>query len=342
MKRLFLLIFILFSVGCNRFYVADHAYKDPAKGISIPHPVEYERAGVKKITICYSFMNPAYFVEMIGMGGVWPVMAETDDGNDFFGLQYLWTLDGWGRWVLRTEFATGLNELKNAKILSFNRDAGFVYDLTGAAVGIEDKTDNKCVVYDPKEFEKDKQYKREFFQKYGKTLRQVDEFMKKSNGIESSESNYFFVKEVTVGSTGWEEYKQDVVKAMPAEPYVMPDGSIHLGYLPVEAFRYLAVQNNGLTTGEKYIGMVNTPLLALPFTGVGFLVLTGTELARAAVVTGIDKNFSGYYARANGLRHELAPTFQAICAAYQALIAERNNQIIFLQREIENLKGGKR
>lgn len=341
MKRMVISLLALLLIGCasGKNYVPDFAFKNPARGISIPHPVEYEREGVKKITIFYSIMDPGLHTEMIGMGGVWPVTAGVDK-RKYDGYVYVIGVNYWGDYLLRTETAASLEELKDARFLSFNRDAGFAYIPMGIEVGITDEKDQSCIAYDPEKMDKNLEYRSEFFKKYGKTVAEIEKFMKQYYGVESeSDSNLLFFKDVAVGSPEWQNYKEEVEKIMPVN-YKMDDGSIRCGYLPVDIFRAIAVENNGLTSGQRFLKLARVPLIALPFTGAGFAITAAAGLASDAIVAGIKEDWTGFYARAKTMRYQLAPQFRQICAIYKQMLAERDERIKKLQNELNMQKGG--
>ena len=105
MKGLIILLMLAMIAGCasSNGHLPDHALKDPADGISIPNPVEYERQGRKVMTMFKIVMDPGLWTEVIAGGGVWPIVgaAHEDDNEKLYrGYCYLDSPNYWGDFLL--------------------------------------------------------------------------------------------------------------------------------------------------------------------------------------------------------------------------------------------------
>jgi hypothetical protein len=302
-----LIVSLLFLVGCassQKHYLGDHAIKDPAKGVSVVHPVEIEKAGVEKITHFAGIMNPGLWVETAGGGGVWPFLAYMPDGEILDGYGYLAGINYWGDFLLHFSIPEPKKKLKNAKLLYFNQDAGFAYNLTGMEVE-----------YNPKRFDSSEKYREKIFEK-------GTSFSKISNA-----------QEIVVGSKEWENYKKQVTSIM-THDYKMGDGEIRCGYIPLEDFRKEATKIPGFNSGERFLERAKIPII--PFGGVGVLAATGASIAGDAIAAGIDSDWKGSYARAETLRYKMMPLFKRVSFLYRKLLEERDRKIRNLKQKLNS------
>jgi len=317
-------------VGCatSREYVPRHATIDPGKGISVPHPVELEKQGIKQIVTFQGLLDPGLWVEVVSAGGVWPFLAQTVSGEILEGYAYLAGLNYWGDWQLEFTSKHSFEELKEAKILYFNRDAGFCYQLNG-----------NQVKYDPKKFDDDEEYRTKLFSDSGWTLEELNPFWLgylKEKGLGSFEG-FNSVVEVKVGSPEWNDYKSKVSQIMPFN-YKMADGEIRSGYLPLESFRQAAVEIPGFNGVDRYLKRAKVPIFFFPFAGVGLLVTAGAMVAGDAVAATANDSWTGSYARAQAIRYQLAPLFRQICLIYRELLEKRDQRIEGLIRRLIELE----
>ena len=311
------------SCAHNGQYLPKHAFENPSECISIVHPVELEKAGIEKITTFVSIMDPGLWVEVLANGGVWPTLALLPN-KIIEGYSYLANINYWGDFLFQSEFYCGKEELDQAKILHFNRDGGWIYQLSGDEVN-----------YDPEKFDNNKGYRQEIFGKYGLTLSELNLFWieyLKLRGVNSS-SNLSCVQSISVGSPAWQEYKEKLAAKM-RHNYKMNGGKIRCGYLPIEEFRRIAIENNGFTGSERFIKHAKLPLFAIPFTGIGFVAMAGINVANSAVTAGIDTDWTGSYARAKIVRHQMAPLFRQICQIYKELLKARDEEIKRLKTDL--------
>ncbi|MFH1671286.1 MAG: hypothetical protein ABH889_00710 [Candidatus Portnoybacteria bacterium] len=333
MKRLKLIVLLssmVWLVNCasTKEFIPKHAIINPAKGISIPHPVELEKAGIKVITTFQGIMDSGLWVEVINAGGVWPFLAKTPFGEILDGYVYLAGVNYWGDWQLQFISMYNLEELKEAKILLFNRDAGFCYQLNG-----------KQVEYDPKKFDSDEKYQKKIFQDYGWTLKKLDLFWLdylKEKGLNPPD-DLSSLAEIKIGSDEWNRFKGKIVSLMKYD-YKMSNGEIRCGYLPLESFRQVAVEIPGFNGIDRYLKRAKVPLFALPLAGAGLLVTAGASVLGDAVAAGADSSWSGSYARAQVIRYQMVPLFRQMTLIYKELLIKRDQRIMWLEKNINDLE----
>ena len=321
-KGLLILFSVLCLMGCvgTAKYVPKQAITNPGEGISILHPVELEKTGVENIVIFSGLLDPGLWVEVVNAGGVWPFLAESPNGI-LSGYCYLVGLTYWGDWQIQFVFIGEKKELRDAKIVYFNRDMGYAYQLNG-----------RQIPYNPKEFDQKEDYRKDFFKEFGMTLSELDSFWKEyfiSVGLNPPE-DLTSATEISIPSKEWDDYKKKVAEVMPHN-YKMADGKIRCGYLPLKSFKKEAVIFPGFNGAERYLDKAKLPLVALPFTGVGLLATVGANVLGDAVVAGVDDDWKGSYARAKTLRQEMAPLFRQITILYKELLRRRD-------KEIQNLR----
>lgn len=326
LKYLFLICFVCLSlVSCasSNGHLPSHAFKNPAEGISIPHPVEYERQNRKTMTMFAIIMDPGLWTEVVAGGGVWPIVGgvyEGDNENLYRGYCYLARPNYWGDFLLNCVFNHDQSNLANARFLMFNRDAGWAYSLSGELQN----------PYDPQKFDKSRKYRKEIFEEYGWSLSELDNSWKRYyQSHEEDFENHLSVVEVS-SSEDWDMAVSLLGQDMP-NSLKMPDGEIRMTYLPLDNFRYEAVKNPGFTGGQRFLKNAKLPLIALPFAGAAMPLILGADVVSTALVAGIDDDWAGYYGRAKTIRYDLAPVFRNLCGIYKMMLADRN-------REIERLK----
>ncbi|MCX6765836.1 MAG: hypothetical protein NT136_02665 [Candidatus Moranbacteria bacterium] len=327
MKRLRMIILFVFVVailfGCatgRDKYIPDHAMKNPADGVSIPHPVEAEKAGTKKITTFTFFMNPDLWVEVVGGGGVWPILG-SDGEKEFRSYSWMSGISHWGDFLLQASFQKTIQEIAYVKFISYNRDAGWAYKLNGEKIP-EDK-------YDPKSFDNDPEYRKKVFSEFGTNFEELDACWKtyfRSHGLNLPEG-ISSVKEIELGTKEWETYKQKVASMMKSNPK-MGNGEIRSSFLPLEEFKKVAVENPGFNGGSRFVKQgLNIPLLAVPFASTSIIIAAAASLAGDVARAGINDDYSSYYARSTVLRIGLKDNFHTIVNVYKELLRERDRII---------------
>lgn len=341
MMMLLMFLVSVFAVGCasTNGHLSKYALTNPAEGISVPHPVEIEKAGIKAFTTFTAIMSPDLWTELVAGNGVFPIMGYLEKAKDLFkGYSYVADINWWGDFLLRCVFAHSKAELEDAKFVVLNKDAGWAYMLDGpeAYQAPTEGTDEKPFRYDSEKFEKDEEYQKKFFEKFGRTFKELDEFFKsyfKEKGLEVVEG-LTSVNEIIVGSDEWEAYKEKLATRLPFN-YKLANGQIRSGHLPLEAFKDIAVEDPGFTSGARFAKDAKIPLIALPFTGIAWPVMAGASLANSALVAGVDDSWSGYFGRAKVIRHDLAPSFRQITAIYKELLKKRDERNKELEAELQ-------
>ncbi len=325
-KVLLVLMMFVGLIGCagSSNYLPEHALTNPVDAVSIPHPIEIEKTGIKTVTTFVAVMDPALWTEIAVIGGIWPVLAQTLEGKILKGYAYLSEVNYWGDFLLRFVFCFSKEDLGQVKILYFNRDGGWAYQLSG-----------KEIRYDPKKFDDDKEYQNKIFSQFGMTLSQMDSFWIEYLGKKEIEvpDDLSSIQEMVIGSPEWKNYKKKLASVMKYN-YKMANGKIRTGYLPLDAFRQEAVRIPGFNGAERFLERAKLPLIALPFTGIGLVTIAAINIVGDAVVAGVDDDWSGYYARAKIVRYQMAPLFRQICLVYKKLLEGRDERIKTLEREV--------
>jgi len=328
MKALKFLVVLamVMAAGCasSQGHLPKHALTDPADMVSIPHPVEIEKTGIKFITTFQCVMDLGLWVEVVNAGGVWPFLAMTPDGKILNGYNYMSGINYWGDFMLQFISHYSREELNGSKILYFNRDAGFAYHLNG-----------KQVPYNPKKFENDNEYRKKFFNEFGTTLSELNSFWIEyfeNKGLDPP-SDLSSVLEIRIGSPEWEGFKKKTAKVMKYN-YKMADGQIRAGFLPLEQFRLMATEIPGFNGSQRFIKRAKVPLFALPFTGAGMLIMAGANIVGDAVAAGVNDDWTSSYARAKTIRYKMAPLFRQICRIYKELLEKRDRKIKDLEFEL--------
>ncbi len=335
MKEKLAMIFVLLLIGCasnpNKYIpkeISGHTRLDPADGISILHPVELEKAGIKKFVTFQGLLEPGLWVEVINAGGVWSFLVQTTYGEILSGDAFLTSVTYWGDWQIQFVFMGPYKDIQGGKILYFNRDAGFAYTPLG-----------KQIEYDPKEFDKNHDYRKSLFDNHGQMISQIDQFWHdylKDKGLEPP-TDLSSMLEISIPSDDWLDYKDKVSRIMPHN-YKMGNGEIRCGVLPLEMFKKAAVEIPGFNGVDRYLKRAKVPLIALPLSGIGLLASAGVSLASDAIVAGVDDSWTGSFARAEVLRYRIAPLFRQMVLIYKKLLKNRDERILKQQELINELK----
>lgn len=316
-----LMISVFLTVGCvsSTKYIPDQAFKQPIRGISIPHPETIEEAGVKNITTFLIPMDAGLFVEVVEMGGVWPLIAKLSDGREINSDIFLLGLSWKGDFLLQASLPVSEEDLSNAKILFFNRDAGFAYSIDGQLVPEG---------YNPKKFQKNKKFREDFFNQHGKSLVDLENFWNDYCPNPECTNGYPIVKDIEVGSPDWIAYKNMLYKIMGHAYKDKFSGRIVISYLKIEQMREIATQMPGFYMPGRWVKNWLLPIIG--FGGIDMATSVGTSVVTAAVDASIRDDYEGHYARATVLRYQLAPVFRDIISQYKLLLKKRDD-IIYSQ-----------
>ena len=340
MRYLFILATVLFLgvAGCasSGKHLPGVAMKDPSQGVSVQAPEEMEANGVKKVTTFTAKMDPGLWTEVVYGSGVWPTLARTPEGELKKGYAYLSEVNYWGDFLLRFVFAAEESISKDARVLYFNRDAGWAYTLQGKEVFPEKKQEDQedKVQYKPEKMD-NKEYQKKLFQKFGMTTAELDSFWREYLRKRGSQppADLSCVQRINVGQNGeWKKFKKKLISKM-KHKYKMGDEQTRLSYLSGKKFKSVASSLSGFEGTDRFIKKAKLPLAALPFTGVGMAASSGASILSSAVSASIDDDWSGFYGRAKSLRYKLAPNFRALSRVYKNLLRQRDKKIRELKRQ---------
>jgi len=311
-----LLATTMMLVGCatQNNYVPDAARTQAVQAVSIPHPVENEKAGEQHVTVFTAILNAGTWgAESVNGSGVWPVLAEQFGSKPFVGDAFVTDLNWWGDLTLQVIVVGRKENLINAKIVHLDRDGGKIHDLSG-----------KEFDYDPKKFDEDPEYAHQAFQN-GMTLKEAEAFWQmysEKRGIELDKTSF---REIKVGSPEWEALKSQLAEKL-GHNYTMPDGEVRQGYLSQEEFKKQSASKNAATPEQRFARNLNVNFGAIDF-GIASSILNGL----------IDANngpIEGFYARATCLRGDLKPNFILMQQMFQALLQQRDRVIYSLQQKL--------
>jgi hypothetical protein len=335
MKRVFVLFAFLavFTVmtGCSTSgrHLPGMAMKDPAQAVSVKAPEQLEAEGKTHVTTFTAVMDPGLWTEVVAGSGVWPALAQTPEGELKKGYAYLSSVNYWGDFLLKFIFAGDEYVSEHSRILYFNRDAGWAYTLEGEEINGD---------YDPGKFDSNEEYQKELFTEFGMTISGLDRLWLsylRDRGLDPSD-NLSSVHYLEIGKgEGWQDFKEKLAGKM-KHKYKIGEKQVRISHLPEQQFKQVAVSIPGFGGTDRFIKRAKLPLVALPFTGVGAIAASGASVLSSAVTASIDDDWSGFYGRAQVLRHELAPVFRDLCRVYKSLLRQRDGQIRELKQELEN------
>ncbi|NTU98701.1 hypothetical protein HGA64_01695 [Candidatus Falkowbacteria bacterium] len=324
MKIPLLFVLLLLVCGCSvnpRLYVPKDAFNSGVQTVSVPHPYEQEKRGVKAVTSFEVIIDPGL---LIGGGfGMYPAMAEKPDGviskgyvlvvPDVDGLLPMTrTCDVLGR----VFFELSKEELKDVKVLVFSNDMGWSYTLRGQELPIaEDKKQPLLIYYDPKRYDDDVEYRKKLFATWGTTLYENQQIWKNyyDNLKITYEDNVF---EVVVGSSDWADYKEEILKNLP-RVYQMPLGEYRIGFLPPDDFRKKATELSDSNSSLRFFKRVGLPisLIGASFTVAGAIAPAASLAGDLATAFIDDEQRHTYSARSFVMRHDLAQIPRLISAS---------------------------
>ena len=313
--------FFLLLEGCaTRTRVSSYGFSRPEQAVSIPHPVEIEKAGNEYVTVFTAILDVGTWgAESVEGAGVWPVLAEQKSAKPLPGYAFVSDLNWWGDYTLQVVMVGEQKSLFESKIIVLDRDGGKVHDLTG-----------KEFNYNPKKFDKGGLYEAEIFQS-GMTLSELKSFWKmytEKRGVDPVE--FIAVEEILVGSSQWEVFRLKLAEKL-EHNYKMPDGEIKEGFFPLEDFRRQSAKNNGATPGQRFARSAgNLPLIPNP---IALVVYAGSVVD--GLVQASYGPIQGFYAQAECLRGDLKPNFRLMQKMYKQLLMQRDAVIYGLQQQLE-------
>ncbi len=317
---------LMFGCATGKYY-PDHAFKRPIDAISIIHPVEIEKKGVKFITIFYFVIDPALMTEMVGTVGVWPIIGRLDNGKIIGSYAYFWTVTPWGDLMLRAEVQMSKEEAGKYKFLSSSRDGQYLFTLKGKQIPLFSK-DKNVTTYDPRKFSNNDEYRKDLFEKYGMKMKELGAYWngyirERDPGAPNIDDK--MIIEIKVGSPLWRNYKEDL-KLITASNPRMGNGEIRLSLVSLERFKGIYIERPGFNSKERLLKKgLNVPIL--PLMGPETAIIAAANIVGNAVSANIDDRLEGFYASAEVLRYDLAPMFRYIVYIYKDLLEKRDLEI---------------
>lgn len=326
--RTVLLLLILALTGCSgsRTYLPRHAFTKAVDTVSIAHPYEQEKRGVKAITSFEIIISPSLLVE--GAFGVWPDVSRKSDGTLLYGKAIIAPVkDSSGSLLLpmtpaceviaRVFYEASLEELETARSLAFNRDGGWAYNHAGydlPSVFMPDgvKRDEGVLYYDPKQFDEDEEYQKKFFETYGTTLKE-HRIIRQRNFTEQELIAKEDIFEVKVGTPEWEAYKKMLLSAF-TRVYKMPGGEYRIGFLVGDDFREAATEIPDSKAALRLFKQFGLPLglIGASFAGPAAIIPAANFAGDVTSSVIDDKWWQSYHARANTMRHDLVPVIKLV------------------------------
>jgi len=289
-------------------YLPKHALKDPIDRVSILHPVSLEKRKIKTVTFFTVIMNPGLWAETVAGGGVWSVLGCDNSGQLIKGSAYFFgqiqpqnlLIFYQGDIPLTVRLPYSIRQLRQFKFVLSNADGGWLYTLDGLEV-------KGNPAYNPKKFDKDKDYQAKLVQKYGMNFDQLKQYYQ-ARRVEPD------IYEIRVGSRAWQEHIRGVnnqIKAKKLYGYKLWNGEVRYGYLPLNNFEDVAGEIPGFNTGWRYLKRGKLVFgLSSFFGGVSSLITAGVVVLGDVLGAAIDDNWDGPYFRATAHRRDMALTFQ--------------------------------
>lgn len=322
------IVAIVLLGGCGAKHVPSFAFTDPEKGVSVLHPDQMQKQ-TDRITTITAILEPGLLVEANGLAGAWPVLVEVDDKireGFCYALIKRSEENPWGILIAEYVFLGGIDDLKGKKIIGVNQDGGaWAISPTGEFVSQSDGG------FDSEKFEENLEYRRDIFQRVGKTLGEIDDYWRNflsSQGI-ILENDFSAAEEIVIGSSRWEEYRKNLLSEM-GHSYLMPDGQIRTGHIPRKELQKMVAVNPRMTGWQRFMDALFIPLAPTPEAiAFGF----GSSLLKGGIAAWMSSSWNGKTARANCERRDLAGQMRFLTGFYQDKIREKND-------EIRHLKGG--
>jgi hypothetical protein len=359
MKKGWILFLALFALaGCagnGRVLVDEIVIDQPREGLSIPHPVEYEKAGVKKVTVFNSLMDPGLLTEAQINGeeipsGNWkcvgynPVTRHKVKCN-FFIVDYTM----WGAIMLEHHVLEPMEGLRDYKFINFSHDGQKAFIVTGMeAFEIKKEIKNgkeEIVFFDfkPGELKKNPEYEKKFYQTFGGNFQEIDnlwQLLIEEAGGDRNEAPK--VTEYDINSLAWKKHAEGLSKVFKVN-HKTPEGEVRMGNQSLSDFATEAVKDNRFNKGKSALlaAGVDIAKLAAGFIFPPAWLIAAGETASPMVKSLMDDSWQGYNSGAKVQRFDLAPTLRYQNLVYSKMLMARNQLIFRQQKTIECLSQGK-
>lgn len=324
MKKVILLIALVFFTGCSTKYVSrDIAFTKQEDRVSFSLP-----ADVETVTSFPIMGSTGLWTEVVGTGGVWKILGMTPEGEIIHGYAYFDTVDAWGEINLNACFFHPKDKLKDARFLMPNADGFVLFKMNGELVSIKSDSEEKLEPFDPKKFDEDEEYKAQVFNEGGMTFEEIDDFWfryYRSRG-----------KDFPRGTVIYESTRKEYLRWLSKSGwhmYQMIDGSKRLSYLPEDSFKTEAVKEDSSTFTGRLArnAKVSIPSLASPVTA-------GLSLTSGMIDAAVNNDLDGSSMRSKGERRELIGNFFLYKTYMSGVLEERDVEIRKLKKENSELK----
>jgi hypothetical protein len=328
------IVAVIFMSGCfGAKHVPKFAFTDPEKGVSVLHPDQMEKQ-TDRITTITVILESGLLVEADGLAGAWPVLVEVDDKireGFCYCLIKRSKENPWGILIAEYVFLGGVAELKGRKIIGVNQDGGaWAISPTGEFVSQSDGG------FDSEKFEEDLKYRRDIFQRVGKTPEEIDDFwwnFLSNQGIALA-GDFSVTEEIIIGSPKWKTYRKNLLSEM-GHDYVMPDGEIRTGHVSRKELQKMVAVNPRMTGWQRFMDALFIPLAPSP---EAIVFGMGSSLLKGGIAALMSSHWNGKTARAECQRRDLASQMRFLTGLYQNTLRKQNDEIRYLR---EQQGGGK-
>lgn len=324
---LMVIVAIVFLGGClGNKHVPKFAFTDPERGVSVLHPDQIQKQ-TNKITTITVVLEPGLLVEADKLAGAWPVLAEVDDKikeGFCYSLTKRSEENPWGALFAEYVFVGGIKDLITRKLIGVNQDGGaWAISPTGDFVSQSDGG------FDSEKFEEDLEYRKNIFQRVGKTPEEIDVFWRdffSTQGIILA-GNFSAVEEIAIGSDRWEVFRKRLLSEM-GHNYVMPDGQIRTGYVSKKELQKIVATNPRMTGWQRFMDALFIPLAPTP-EAIAFGL--GSSLLKGGIAAWMSSGWRGKTARAECQRRDLASQMRFLTGFYQEKLKKKNDELRYLR-----------
>lgn len=313
MKRLAIFLVVgLLAAGCAGKHVPRFAYTDAENRVSVPHPDQIQQ-DTKMITTFLGVINPAFLVEVDGLQGVWPALAEVGDGYKegfVYSLTDLSEELPWGVVIGEFVFLGSREELESSKIAYVNQDGGAWLAAPNSVILDAEKGEFDC-----ERFEENKEYRHQIFQQGGLTLAEISDFWRKfasARGVATAE-NFTAINEIKIGSLEWQKFRERLLSEM-GNGYRMPDGKIRAGFISRENLQKELMKNPRMTGWQRFMEALSIPIFPSP---EGMAFGAASSLVRGGIAAWLGSRWNGKTARSECQRRDLAQQLVFLNEFYQ-------------------------
>lgn len=297
--------------------VPDFAFTSPEKRVSVPHPDQIKQE-TQTITTFLFVINPKFLVEAKGLKGVWPALAQVNEGYKegfAYSLSDLSEKLPWGVVVGEAVFLGSKKEFEESKFVIPNQDGGAWLAAPNSVILDAEKGE-----YDCEKFEDNKEYRSQIFQDGGMTLSEIRVFWQKflhARGIDTAK-DFVVVNEIKIGSSEWKEFRERLLGEM-GNGYQMPNGQLRTGFLSREDLQKEVMKNPRMTPWQRFMEALSIPIFPSP---EGMAFGAASSLVRGGIAAWMSTQWNAGTARSNCERRDVAPQLSFMDKFYQRKLAE--------------------